>query len=220
MKAGIAAFIAGLLLASCAETATTPATKPGDPARQITGDDLDRARESYYQALENGTRRVRIQYDRVDTASIYWATLDTDAIRSFRRDALAVYELWTPERAESEKQKDAEESAKSLAFSIVLYTEDQRDNLIGLASGSPVKASLLQPDGKRIEPSSIQKLETPRSRIEWLYPHKDRFSTVWLVKFPRPEKAGPVELQITGTRFSSATTWEAGSAAVAAPAAP
>jgi len=219
VKSGFAAFIAGLCLISCAETVTTPATKPGDPARQITGDDLDKTRESYYQALENGTRRVRIQYDRVDTASIYWATLETDALRSFRRDALTAYELWTPEQTESEKRKDTEESAKSLAFSIVLYTEDQKDNLISLAGNSPVKVYLLQPDGTRSEPSSIQKLDSPRSRIEWLYPHKDRFSTVWLVKFPRPAKPGSVELQITGTRFSSATAWEAGTASVSAPAA-
>lgn len=203
------------LAGGCAETMTTPAALPqtgpdggSTEIRIVGGSELDAARSAYYRALATGTKRVRIQVDRVDTAAIYWATLETPALRSLRRDALALYELWTPEQRAAENIKDTENHHGRWTFSVVLYTQDSRDNLVSRSGSSGVRAFLLTQNGDRLEPLEVRKQETPKSRIEWLYPHKDRFSTVWQIVFPEPQNPGPVELQLTGPGFVSATSWE------------
>lgn len=214
MITGLAAF--AVMSGGCAKTSTTHVTPAGAAVEtaKITGTSLDEARDAYYTSLQNGTRRVRVQYDRVDTAAIYWATYESPAIRSFRRGALALHELWTPEQVQHETIADAAEETAFLGFTIVLYMEDPKDNAISLADSSPVKVFLLDASGKRFSPSRIRKLDSPKSRIDWLYPHKDRFSTVWQFQFPREDIIGPVELQVTGTRFASATSWDINSPAV------
>ncbi len=219
------ALLALFALSACAETVTPPVTPPAAPSgadTKITGDTLDTARKTYYQSLENGTQRVRIRNDRVDTAAIYWATYESPALKSFRRDALSVYELWSPEQKASETTKDAAEDGQYVRFTVVLYTADAKDNIISKADDSVVKVYLLGKDGKRVAPADIHKFDSPRSKVAWLYPHKDAFSTVWELRFPHEGISGPVELQLTGTQFTSATQWDVvpGGSESAAPKAP
>lgn len=180
-----------LLLAAC--TARLPDPLPDQPH-------VDYAREH-----KAWTRELQLVVD-LETRLMLEATLLTPELAEAQALTLARARMDEPTVYEARRKELLDRS--EAAWSLVLTTTgtEQSDDTLSI-DGSQDWTVLMEADGRRLTPLSLEEVREPTADDVLLYPQADRWARMWQITFER-EIATELVLIVAGPRGNGSLTWE------------
>lgn len=165
--------------------------------------------EAYREALDRWTRSGEVP-DRADAALSVTATLKSAEFRErYAAEYAAAYGLSEAEFADALAAQRAEAS-REVAFHLLAYTSDRKANDLDRA-GSVWRVYLELPDGRRLDPEAVARVDRKSRLLEGFYPYGDPWSRAYAVRFraadlPEGARERP-RLVLTGVLGTLALQW-------------
>lgn len=203
--------IAGLLAAWGAAAAGCAAVESfrGQPEARPTA-------SATYRGLLNRWTRQDLEYDELETKLLVWATYKSWPFRqAYVAEYARVYVLPEAEReALLEREIAALETYHD--FVVAMYAP-VRESAELIRERRVWRLYLEGPGGVRVSPSVVERIKEPLPVVSAFFPYVDRWSRVFLVRFPkqtadgrpvlpRPE-SDPFRLLLVSTEAHATLTW-------------
>ena len=165
------------------------------------------AKESYTSALKEWTRTGRVYvWDNMEARLIWNATYLSPDFREARREKLDDLLEWTDAELMKQVRDDAEESAAYDVFFLSIYAGSSAAPEVGKDDG--LWRVFLDTNHAAVAPVQMERL--PVTQVEKaLYPHLDKWSRAYYVRFPKSLRAGEsFSLRMAGIPAKSELVWK------------
>lgn len=153
--------------------------------------------DAYPDIIEKWTER-RVVYSGFYNAFEFNVTFLNTEVRESMKRYQASYAQWSQEKLDTEIKKVMDELSYDTYFFLSFFTPSSKDNNLGKKSSA--WNVYLEANGRRYE-GTVVKSTDELSELIKLYPHHNRWSTPYIVKFRLPtsiSQSGSLKFSLAG----------------------